>query len=200
MACTAHQVPKALSQVIQQGFRPLHCSRRGAASVRPPAHQGWLTVQQFHGRFCQIFPVILRCLQIHLQFTLVSPMTKEGFVFTFNYDLSCYAKQQFKQENNTAESQEGLRAFPNSSLHENPVATHTKKSQLRPHRLQDPRITGEETAAPIQQAPGPSPQGKHPVRGQSSGPQWVFHMLFFTTAPTLCLICAGAETYTSSHL
>lgn len=60
-------------------------------------------------------------------------------------------------------------------------------------------MTGEETAAPIQQAPGPSPspQGKHPVRGQFGAGVGVPYAFF---APTLCLVCAGAETHTSLHL
>ena len=89
---------------------------------------------------------------------------------------------------------------PNSSLHENPVATHTKKASWGRTDSRIPTSLVRKLQLQFNKRQAQAHKASIPLRGQSSGPQWVFHMLFFTTAPTLCLVCAGAETHISSCL
>lgn len=76
--------------------------------------------------------------------------------------------------------------------------THTQKPAEAAQPLGSPRDWwGNGSSNSIGARPKPKPTRQHPVRGQFGAGVGVLHAFF---APTLCLVCAGAETHTSLHL
>lgn len=91
---------------------------------------------------------------------------------------------------------------PNSSLHENPVAIHTKKASWGRTDSRIPASLVRKLQLQFNRCQAQAHKASTPLKGRvrgRSGCSTCF--FFFLQLPQLCLVCAGAEAHTSSsHL